>query len=219
MIKLHGFVVSNYVNMVQLALLEKGLPFEFVTTYPNNSEEFLSHSPRGKVPFLQSEHGYINETSVILDYLEESQPGLALLPSDPFARAQVKVLMKEIELYIELPARQCFGEAFFGSTVPEAIKDKSRVELLAGFAALQRHGKFSPYVAGDTFTLADIVFLYSVNPAIIVAQKLFQLDPLENMPGARALLQKLSENPHVRQIAADRERELPGFVAMMQAKR
>src|ERR1700757_2899131 len=122
MLKLHGFVVSNYFNMVQLALIEKGLPFEIVTTYPNNSPEFLAHSPRGKVPFLQTEHGYINETSAILDYLEESQGGVPLLPSDPFARAQVRALMKEIELYIELPARQCFGEAFFGATVPDAIK-------------------------------------------------------------------------------------------------
>ena len=29
-LKLHGFAVSNYFNMVKLALLEKGLPFEVV---------------------------------------------------------------------------------------------------------------------------------------------------------------------------------------------
>ena len=70
MLKLHGFVSSNYVNMVQLALYEKGLPFEFVTVFPDNSPEFLAHSPRGKVPILQTEHGFINETSAILE-----QPG------------------------------------------------------------------------------------------------------------------------------------------------
>ena len=30
MFKLYGFAVSNYYNMVKLALLEKGLPFEEV---------------------------------------------------------------------------------------------------------------------------------------------------------------------------------------------
>lgn len=30
MLKLYGFSVSNYYNMVKLALLEKGLPFEEV---------------------------------------------------------------------------------------------------------------------------------------------------------------------------------------------
>jgi glutathione S-transferase len=33
MLKLYGFSVSNYYNMVKLALLEKGLPFEEVTFY------------------------------------------------------------------------------------------------------------------------------------------------------------------------------------------
>jgi glutathione S-transferase len=219
MLKLHGFAVSNYFNMVHLALLEKGLDFEIVTTYPDNSPEFLSHSPRGKVPYLETEHGDLNETSVILDYLEESQGGVALLPSDPFARAHVKSLMKEIELYIELPARLCFAEAFFGGTVPDAIKEKAHAELQAGFATMKRHAKFAPYVAGEHFTLADIVFLYSVGPAIMVAKQLFQYDPLEDMPGARALLKKLSENPHVVKLAAASERAMPAFVAMMQAKR
>ena len=31
MLKLHGFPVSNFTNMVDLALLEKGIPFEYVT--------------------------------------------------------------------------------------------------------------------------------------------------------------------------------------------
>lgn len=219
MLKLHGFSASNYYNMVQLALYEKGLPFEAVEAYPDGSPEFFAHSPRGKVPFLQTEHGFINETSAILDYLEERGEGKPLLPADPFARAQARALMKEIELYIELPARSCFGEAFFGSVVPDAIKSKARTELQAGFATLKRHAKFSPYVTGDSFTLADIYFLYSVGLAAGVGRKVFEIDFLEDLPQARVLLQKLGENPHVRHIAAERERELPGFLAKMQAKR
>ena len=219
MLKLHGFSVSNYFNMVHLALLEKGLEFETVTVYPDNSPGFLAHSPRGKVPFLQTEHGYINETSAILDYLEESQGGRALLPAEPFARALVRTLMREIELYIELPARLCFGEAFFGAAVPEAIKTKAEAELRAGFATLKRHARFAPYVAGDSFTLADIYFLYSVGLGAQVAQKVFQFDALEDMPGARALLQQLGENPNVQHIAAERERAMPAFIAYVQAKR
>lgn len=219
MLKLHGFAVSNYFNMVHLALLEKGVEFEIVTAYPDGSPEFFSHSPRGKVPFLQTEHGYINETGAILDYLEESQGGRPLLPAEPFARAQVRALMREIELYIELPARLCYGEAFSGASVPDAIKARTEVELRAGFAALKRHAKFAPYVAGDSFTLADIYFLYSVGLAAQVAQKLFQCDPLEDMPQARALLKLLGENPHVQQLASERDRAMPEFIAYVRAKR
>ena len=156
MIKLYGFSVSNYYNMVKLALLEKGLPFEEVPFYAGNSPEALAISPRGKVPVLQVEQGFINETSVILEYIEQSQKGTSLLPSDPFERAQVLALAREIELYIELPGRACYPEAFFGMTLPEAIKEKTKAELLLGMAALGRHAKFSPYVAGDSLSVADL---------------------------------------------------------------
>ena len=52
MLKLHGFSVSNYYNMVKLALLEKGLPFEEVTFYGGQAPQALEVSPRGKVPVL-----------------------------------------------------------------------------------------------------------------------------------------------------------------------
>ena len=88
MIKLYGFAVSNYYNMVKLALLEKGVPFEEVPFFAGQSPEALAISPRGKIPVLGVDQGFINETSVILEYLEQTQPGKKLLPTDPFERAQ-----------------------------------------------------------------------------------------------------------------------------------
>ncbi|MHC8359383.1 glutathione S-transferase family protein [Pseudomonas sp. LS2P72] len=219
MLKLYGFSVSNYYNMVKLALLEKGLPFEEVLFYPGPSAEALAISPRGKVPVLGVEQGFVNETSVILEYLEHSQKGTPLLPSDPFQRAQVLALAKEIELYIELPGRACYAEAFFGMTVPDAIKDKTKAELLLGFASLGRHGKFAPYVAGDSLSIADLYFFYSVPLACAVAQKLFDLDLLAEMPAAKALLERLGQNPNVQRIAKDKEAAMPAFLAMVAGKK
>lgn len=219
MFKLYGFSVSNYYNMVKLALLEKGLPFEEVPFYAGQTPEALAISPRGKVPVLGVEQGFINETAVILEFIEQSSQATALLPSDPYERAQVLALAKEIELYIELPGRACYAEAFFGMPVHEAIKEKSKAELLLGFASLERHGKFSPYVAGDSLSIADLYFLYSVPLACGVAKKLFDLDLLVRMPAAKALLERLEQNPNVQRIAADREAAMPAFMAMIAAKR
>ncbi|PWB28317.1 glutathione S-transferase [Pseudomonas sp. NDM] len=219
MFKLYGFAVSNYFNMVKLALLEKGLPFEEVTFYPTQTPQSLAISPRGKVPVLGVDAGYINETAIILEYLEQSQKGTPLLPSDPFERAQVLAIAKEIELYIELPGRACYGEAFFGMTLPEAIKEKTRSELLLGFAALGRHGKFAPYVAGDSLSIADLYLLYSVPLACAVGQKLFGIDLLAEMPQAKALLERLEQNPHVQRIAADKDAAMPAFLAMVAARK
>ena len=219
MLKLYGFSVSNYYNMVKLALLEKGLPFEEVPFYAGQTPEALAVSPRGKVPVLGVKQGFINETSVILEYLEQSQEGPALLPADPFARAQVLALCREIELYIELPARACYAEAFFGMTVPEAIKEKSRAELLLGMGTLGRHGKFAPYVAGESFTLADLYFMYSLNLACGVGEKVFGLDLLAQLPKAKALLARLNEMPNAQKVEADRQAAMPAFMAMIAAKK
>ncbi|MNN52278.1 Glutathione S-transferase [compost metagenome] len=128
-------------------------------------------------------------------------------------------LAREIELYIELPGRACYPEAFFGMTLPEAIKEKTKAELLLGMAALGRHAKFSPYVAGDSLSVADLYFLFSVPLACGVAKKLFGIDLLAEMPKAKALLERLGGNPNVQRVAADREAAMPAFMAMIAAKK
>jgi glutathione S-transferase len=217
MLKLHGFAVSNYYNMVKLALLEKGLPFEEVPFNGGQSDDALQVSPRGKVPVLETEHGFISETSVILEYIEQVHPEHALLPAEAYARAKVRELAKEIELYIELPARVCYPEAFFGMQVDAVIKEKAKGELLAGLDTLKRNGVFSPYVAGNTLTLADLYFFYSVDLARGVGLKIFGQDLLESFPQAKALFARLKENPHVQKIAADKEAQMPAFLEMIRS--
>lgn len=218
MLKLYGFAASNYFNMVKLALLEKGVPFEAVPFHGCQNPEILAVSPRGKVPVLETGQGFLSETDAILDFIEETQPGVPLLPTDPFARANVRALAKEIELYIELPARVCYVEVFFGGRpTPEALKAKAERDLIKGFTALKHRARFAPYVAGEQFTLADLYFLYSIDLAVEVGKRLFGIDFLSDMPGAKALLKHLAENPNVQKIAADRLAEAPAFLERVRA--
>lgn len=217
MLRLHGFAVSNYHNMVKLALLEKGVPFEEVRTYASRDEAFLAISPRGKVPVLQCDEGYISETWAILEYLEARGQGRPLLPEGLYEQARVRELAKHIELYIELPARSCYAQAFFGMSLDPAILERGRNELLAGIDSLKRLGVFAPYVAGDRLSLADLYFLYSIDLAAAVAHKLFEIDLLADMPKARGLLDQLAANPNVQRIAADKEAAMGPFMAHMQA--
>ena len=212
-LKLYGFAASNYFNMVQLALLEKGLAFETVPFHGCQNPAILAVSPRGKVPALETEQGFLTETDAILDYLEETQTGPALLPSDPFERAQVRAMAKEIELYIELPARLCYAEVFFGGRpTPEGLKRKAERDMIKGFAALARRAKFAPYVMGEQLTIADVYFLYSVDLAAQVAKKLFDLDLLGDLPQALALLELLAKRPNVQRVAAERAADIPLFL-------
>lgn len=219
MLKLHGFAVSNYYNMVKLALLEKGVPFEEVLFFAGQTPDALNVSPRGKVPVLETEQGFLSETSVILDYIEQTQTGKALLPEDPFEQAKVRELLKEIELYIELPARTCYAEAFFGMAVEPLVKEKARSDLLAGFATLKRNGRFAPFVAGEQMTLADLMFCFSVDLAYAVGKKVLNIELLADFPKAKALLDNLRESPNVVRILADKEAQLPIFLEKMRATR
>ncbi|MEJ6591763.1 MAG: glutathione S-transferase [SAR86 cluster bacterium] len=205
MLKLYGFTVSNYFNMVKMALLEKSIDFEFVDTKPTQEGDYLAKSPMGKVPCLETSEGFISETDVIFDYLEDLGQGQALMPASAYEKAKVRELIKQLELYIELPARTCFAEAFFGGTVSEETKDKARASLKKGVECIKRTGKFSPYIAGDTFTYADIMFMYSVSLAGACAKRVLGMDLLEDLPEAKALSELLASRASAQKIAADQK--------------
>jgi glutathione S-transferase len=205
MLKLHGFDISNYFNMVKMALIEKGVDFEIVQTQASQDEDYLVKSPMGKVPCIETDEGFISEANVILEYLEESCDGPSFMPSNPFDRARVRELMKEIELYIELPARTCFPEAFFGGSVSDEVKETAKANLTKGIACLKRNGKFSPYVAGDTMTYADFIFVYSISLAGACAKRALGMDLLGDFPEAKELSQLLGSRDSAKQIAADQK--------------
>jgi len=205
MLKLYGFPISNYFNMVKIALLEKGADFEFVHTMASQEDNYLKKSPMGKVPCIETDQGFLSETSVIFDYIEDTQPGPAFYPADPFERAKVKELIKELELYVELPARTCFQEAFFGGKVSDEVKEKALEAIKKGLSCVRRNGKFSPFIAGSQLTFADFFFMYSVNLAAAVGKRIFNTDFLEDFPEAKKLLADLGERESARQVAADQK--------------
>jgi glutathione S-transferase len=157
MITLCGFALSNYYNKVKMVLLEKGLPFEERYVATGGGEDVLQHSPMGKIPFLLTEQGALSESQAIVNYLEEIAPQPALQPADPWQRAKVQELCTYVELHIELVVRDLYPQAFFGGTVSESTQARVRRQLSErSLPAFRRLAKFSPYLAGDTFTLADV---------------------------------------------------------------
>ncbi len=55
---------------------------------------FLEKNPSGTVPVLETSSGQvIYESPITCEYLDEAYPGKKLLPSDPFERAQQRMLL------------------------------------------------------------------------------------------------------------------------------
>jgi glutathione S-transferase len=181
MLKLHGFAVSNYYNKVKMALLEKGVPFEEVFVGTKSTDEaVLAASPLAKIPFITTEHGALCESDAILDYIEGAYPQPPLLPADPFAAAKVRELSTFIDWHMEMAARQLYGSCFFGDPpLSDSNLARIRRDLEKKIAGFKRLAKFSPYVAGDTFTLADCSAFNSLRLVSLTSKTAFGVDLLE----------------------------------------
>jgi len=208
MITLHGSPISNYYNKVKLALLEKGIPFEEVDCPTKSTDEaVLSASPLGKIPFIRTEQGGICESQVILEYLEAAYPGKPLLPADAFAAAKVRELATFIDWHLEIPARQLYGPAFFGGApLSESNAARVRKELEGKIAGFKRLAKFAPYVAGDTFTIADCSAFNNL-PLVALASKAVYGEDLLAAAGIdhRAYAKFIGERPAAQKVVADRK--------------
>ena len=219
MLTLCGFSVSNYYNKVKLALLEKGIPFEEALVMTgSNDEAVLSATPLGKVPFLRTDAGTLCESQVIVDYLEAKYPQPALVPADPMAAAKVRELCTFLELYVELLGRELYGQAFFGGTTSESTQARVKKQLTKNLQALKRLARFSPYAAGDTFTLAD-ASAFATLPTVAMATKAVLGEDLISAAGIdwKAHGKLLAERPSVQRVNADRKRDAAAAAAAARA--
>jgi len=206
-ITLCGFSLSNYHNKVKLILLEKGIPFEeeVVKTH-RHDEAVLSCSPLAKIPFIRTPQGALCESQVIAEYLEAIQPQPALLPADPFAAAKVRELTSFIELHLELVARELYPQAFFGGQVSEGTQARARKLLVKNIEGFKRLAKFSPYVAGEQFTLADCAAWVSL-PLVAMASKAVLGEDLLAAGGVdwKPYVKFIGERPAAQKVVADRK--------------
>lgn len=145
-----------YVQRAAIALAEKGVAFERINIdLAAKPDWFLKISPLGKVPLLLIEQDgredVLFESSVICEYLEETQPGKALHPADPLLRARHRGWME-------------FGSSIlsdlwvFETTQDQAALDAKSKTLAAKFATLEAELGDGPFFAGAQFSLVDAVF-------------------------------------------------------------
>jgi glutathione S-transferase len=218
MITLHGFAASNYYNLVKHALLYKEVPFQENLIY-SGGDEWLAISPMGKVPAITTADGrHISETSVICEFIEETYPAKPLYPSDPGERAAVRQIMKISELYLELPSRRLLPYAFAGKAVPEVIQTEVRQVLSRGVGAMQRLCQFSPWIAGDQQTMADI-FVYHVNTVVnSFGSSQLDWDILAEIPGMKTWSTAMSESTLAQTVEAGRAANVPDFMAYIKTR-
>lgn len=102
MLKLYHMWPSTCSKKVRICLAEKELEWESIVIKtspgPENLEPwYVALNPNGVVPTLDHDGRIVIESCVILEYLEDVYPTVQLRPTDPVARAHMRVWLERSE--------------------------------------------------------------------------------------------------------------------------
>jgi glutathione S-transferase len=191
-----------YVQRAVIALKEKGADFDVVyVDLSNRPEWFSALSPLGKVPVLKVERpgqddAVVFESSVIVEYLEETAPGRKLHPADPLDRAQHRAWM-------EFGSTLIVDLSQMSRAKDEATYAKARASVLQKLGRLEQVLSDGPYFAGDQFSYVDAVFA-PLFRQIDTLDQVIETDLLAGFPKASAWRKALAARPSVREaVPAD----------------
>src|SRR3984893_12162325 len=158
-----GAPQSNYVCVVRIACLEKGVPYTLIPAIPHSPEVDAIH-PFGKMAGRRQGDVTLSESRAICFYIDHTFDGPPLAPRDPVEGARTEEWISLVNTHIDpLLVRQYLGAHFFPGT-PDGSPNRAAIEaalpkMEQHFAVLDRVVAKTGYLVGNTFTLADINLL------------------------------------------------------------
>jgi len=186
-----SFDLCPYVQRAAIALAEKGADFERINIDLDNKPEwFMAISPLGKVPLLKVGDDVIFESTVIVEYLEDTRSP-ALHPADPLRRAQHRAFME-------------FGSSILSdlwiieTTAEEAAFEAKRKLVAEKFARVETVLGEGPFFSGGAFSLVDCVFAPAFR-YFDVFDRYTDLGVFDGLPKVTAWRKSLAGRPSVRQ--------------------
>lgn len=188
---LHDYFRSSAAFRVRIALRLKGLEAEqrYVHLLKGQQHESAHRekSAQGFVPVLQDGAATLTQSLAILEYLDETHPRPALLPSAPADRAWVRSIALAIACDIHplnnLRVLKYLKRAFDASD--DARDGWYRHWIAEGFTAIERmlreRSGRGPYCLADFPTMADICLV----PQVFNAQR--YRCPMDDYPQVNAV--------------------------------
>jgi glutathione S-transferase len=157
---------------VRIFLAEKGIelpetPVDMMKR-EHKSPEHRARNSLGQVPTLELDDGTcISETVAICRYFDEAQPDPPLFGRTPTEKALVDMWVRRVEFTVMGPVGQYWRHAHpFTARLLTQFKDfgESNRETYAGAQKwLDRELDGRPFLAGETYTMADICLLSTVD--------------------------------------------------------
>jgi len=203
---LHAHPLSSFCWKVLIGLYENDTPFTQAMVDlrdPAGREAFLKLSPMGKMPALRDDarDETVNETSVILDYLDLRYPGpVRFTPQEPDKAWRVRFWDRFFDHYIHHPMQRIVADRLRPPEAKDAFGvDEARRQLAQALDHLEGVlADGQDWMCGD-FGLADCAAM----PALFYADK---VQPLAGRwPNGLAYLERLKARPSVQRVLAEAE--------------
>lgn len=163
--KLYDLRTGTNPRRVRIFLAEKGVQVPMVQVDmmkgENRQADYLAKNPMGTMPLLELDDGtLIAESVAICRYFEELHPEPPLFGRTAVERALVEMWNRRMEHEIMRPITDVFVNLsdFWQGRRPQA-PDYGRIAhgyAMERFAWLDRELATRPFIAGDSYTIADI---------------------------------------------------------------
>jgi len=162
---------------VRMFLAEKGITLDTVQFDlqggDNLTPEFREKNPFAKVPVLELDDGsYISESVAICRYFEETHPQPPLMGSEPLQKAQIEMWQRRAELGFLMPVAMAFQHCsgfFKDRMTPNEEWGKDCAKAAYGYLKMiNSHLESNDFLAGETFSIADITMLTTLDFAKVV---------------------------------------------------
>ena len=158
---------------VRIFLAEKGITVPMVPVdlgkMDQKSAEFTARNPLQRVPVLELDDGsHLTESIAICRYFEELQPEPPLFGVGALERARIEMWQRRIEFELYLAVQAAFRHthpAMAALEVPQvpAWGEANRPRALAMLAHVDAELAQLPFIAGESFSVADITLLVTVD--------------------------------------------------------
>lgn len=162
---------------VRMFLAEKGIDVDYVQVDiqkgENLSPQMRAKNPLGKIPILELDDGTcIAETDAICTYFEAIQPEPPLMGTTPIEKATISMWQRQVEFAFMMQVGMCFQHTtgYFKdrmTPVPEFGKEAG-INAAKYLNILERRLGEKEFIAGNTFSIADITALCAMDFARVV---------------------------------------------------
>jgi len=164
--RLYHSIYAPNARRVRWFLAEKGLEIPLVAVdlakQEHRAAPYQSINPFELIPSLELDDGVIlSESIAICRYFEELHPNPPLLGTNPLERAQVEMWQRLAEMQLLFPIAQTYRHTHPAAAALEAPQvpawaESSRAKAMKSLARFDEVLASRPYLAGDSFTVADI---------------------------------------------------------------